>query len=847
MLTRVFAPIGGGKKDYLLSRVREGCEKGERVFLIVPEQATAEYEEAVVSLCGARCNDFVEVTNFSRLPNVVLRSIGDLARRSLSEEEKKLILFECLTQNAAALPDLVLRGSAGSLDELCAELDEMRLCGLDLAAVQKLAASDTVAPALRRKLEQVALLLSSFQAAIDGRFDDADSEEARLAKTLARHPYFQDAVVIVDGFWDLTAPQEALLFRFLQQAKEVFVSFAARRGDHALFSLPLRCARHVLRLAKEAQCPVQNVVLEEKEDPSAPAFLKNHLLHVEKAWEGVPEGVELVACGDCFDQANAVARDVMRLLQKGAKMREIAVLSRTPENEECTAIALEERGIRCFWERRAPLEKCPAAKTVLLGAAIALRDRREETVRAYLQSAVFSCPEEERFLLEEYAATWQIGGNVWLSEDAFTQNPEGYGPLTARAAQTLDKVNRAKHTVFLPLRRLATGLAAGTNEEKIMALIAFLRDAGTEEIVFREIDARKNEGDFEEAGALLRSWNTVLERLSALARTLGEETSDDAHFLDLLRVALSGSLPGAIPPGQDRVFLGQVGFARPEDVRHVILTDLNAGVFPRADRTDGLFLLSEREALTDMGYRLETGEAAGDRETFLFYLTCALAKDSLTFYYCTDDKSGAGAAGLSLFGKRVLSLFPALSPRLSDADAAPQTKADAFSYFASLDPADPCAAELFAFYRQDPVWTQKALSLQAGRAFMKNTPYLKEEKPYRGRDVNMTYSRMNTYLACPFSYFARYRLDLKESGKARFASNLVGSFVHRVMELVLAHFAAEKRSPGEVDDKELAQVNHDACRTALADVVGKADESAAFLAWQSESGIFRFGLRSRFL
>ena len=698
----------------------------------------------------------------------------------------------------------------------------------------RLAESDTLPAMLTRKMAQLALLSSSFQETIRGRFDDASDEETRLAKTLATHPYFQDAVIVIDGFWDFTSPQEQLISRFFRQAKEVMISFVVQRGETALFSLPLRSARRLLRLAGEADCRVKNVVLEEPAEHTPLSFLKNHLMHTGKVFDGAPDGITLTACKDAFDQADAIARDVVRLLQNGAQMRQIAILSRGAENDECLAMALEERGVSTFWEQKRALEKTPVAKTVLLGAAIALRDRREETVRAYLQSAVFACPEEERFLLEEYTAPWRISGEVLLSDKALEQNPEGYGALTARAEKMLEKINRAKTRVFAPLRRLSVGLSAGTNEEKIMALVAFLQEAGTEKLLLDWIESYKEAGDFEEAGALLRTWNTVLERLSALARTLGAQTSTNEHFLDLLRIAFSGALPGAVPPGQDRVFLGQVGFARPEGIRHVLLADLNAGVFPRADRTDTILTLSEREALAYLGYTIDASSTSGDRETFLFYLTCALAKDSLSLYYRGAENGSADNSAMSLFARRVLALFPALETRHSGDLALPQTASDAFSYYASLPVGDPCKEELASFYRDDPDWTQKALTLQSGRAFLQKTPFLQEEKPYRGRDVNMTYSRMNTYLSCPYSYFARYRLDLKESGRAQFASNLVGSFVHRVMELVLAHFAAAHLSPGEVDDKELAEVNRDACRTALKDIVGIADESATFLARQME-------------
>lgn len=48
--------------------------------------------------------------------------------------------------------------------------------------------------------------------------------------------------------------------------------------------------------------------------------------------------------------------------------------------------------------------------------------------------------------------------------------------------------------------------------------------------------------------------------------------------------------------------------------------------------------------------------------------------------------------------------------------------------------------------------------------------------------VRLTPSRMDTYTYCPFSYFGRYVLGLKNSNKATFARPEIGTFVHALLE-----------------------------------------------------------------
>ena len=95
MLHRIFGQVGSGKKERLLGAVSAAYEAGKRILVLVPEQATAGYERDVVSLLGNRAGERVEVTNFSRLPDLVLRAFGGLGEVSLGDTEKKILFFSC--------------------------------------------------------------------------------------------------------------------------------------------------------------------------------------------------------------------------------------------------------------------------------------------------------------------------------------------------------------------------------------------------------------------------------------------------------------------------------------------------------------------------------------------------------------------------------------------------------------------------------------------------------------------------------------------------------------------------------------------------------------------------------
>ncbi len=822
MFYRVFGAIGSGKKEVLLNLAKKAYQNGEKVFWIVPEQASAGYERLLTQELGPGVSTLVEVCNFSRLSNVVLRSYGKLAQRSVTEEEKKLLLFRTLSEKKDALRHFSFRRDPESVDAIYHELEEARLAGLDADALRDLIRQDFLQEDLKEKLVELYWVQESFDKAIQEKFSDPLEEEMRLAGILQEYNFFSGSTVLLDGFWDFTAPQEALIRRFLSQAKTVAISFVGTKKETVLFEKTLRCARRLLRFAREAGVEVEDITVEEEPDASPLGFLKAHMADGIGTFRGEVKALSLTSCPTPSDQASFVAETILKKVKEGARWKDFAILSRTNGDQERMILTLQEAGIPVFAEEKKSLETSPLATTLLLGTRIASLYAKEDVVREYLKCGLILSPQEDLFLLEKYIATWSLSGRALLDGKDFVMNPEGYFALDSVQTQELERVNAAKKHVFDPLRRLSFALSAGTNEEKVTSLVSFLVEIGAEKLLHDQISASQKKGRFEEAGELVRMWNCVLERLSGIGRTCGQKEDTAEGFFALLTLALSGDLPGSVPPGQDQVLLSQLSFARPEEAKYVFLTDLNAGVFPEIPAKGTLFSEEDREALSDCGYLFSFGDRAQNEELFYFYLATGFAKSEFFLSYLTGSDGQGGQGSLSVFGKRVKSLFPDLKEReYRKENAMPRTRHDAFSYLLShAGKEDALSRKLVEYFSETKEDRARLLSALSGKVYGGDHAFLSEEKPYENRDISMTYSRLETYSRCRFSYFSRYLLEARAQGKARFGANITGSFVHRVLETVLALLREEKRQLKDLTASELAARNMRACAAAVSEIMG---------------------------
>lgn len=816
MLKRVMAPEGSGKTTFLLETLLERAKEKANIFVIVPEQTTADTERAVLKLCGAQSNDFIEITNFSRLSNLVLRSHGGIARRFLSKTDQKLLLASCGQALAGSFSALSVRNLGDFAEETQSALRELRLAGIGKEELAALADGAELEPELKKKLADLHLLQNSYRASLRGRFDDPDEEAEHLAKLLENIPFFRDSYIFIDSFWDFTAPELQILAQMLRQAREVMITFCCEKGENPLFTKGKNAARAVLGLARKYQIPTEDFYPAFPEKENEITFLKKNLLHPAASFAGEDGSVELYACKNRFEEAQFVADKIARLVSQGAKWREIAVLSRSGDEDRLFGFLFDQYGIPHFSEERHVLAESAPAETVLRAVQLATGDLRGENVRQYLKNAILPISEEERFLLKKYATTWNLSGKIWLDGKDFVMNPDGYQLPDRESARELAAVNAAKHKVFDPLRALSLALAAGKTEEKAAAVISFLSQTGAEEHILKEVAEKKARGEWEEAGKIARNWNQILERLGSLVRVAGEQELENEAFSALLALALSGEEGGAVPPGQDIVMLGALPFTRQSGTKYIFITGFNSGSFPPEKNGAGLLTEREKEELGKLGYAFSAGVEAQMEEYFLFYLGLSFASEKLYLSYSTGGEDDAGDA-LSVIGKRVQKLLPHLQPTFFDAAATvPKTRESAFRYLcANPEKERADIAFLTEYFKNTEPYRKRLLQVLSGKAFLQGEFSLQKYLPYEGKDVNMTYSRLETYSKCRFAYFAQYLLEAKPLEKAEFGFNRVGSFVHEVMEKMLLRLSAEGKKLTALKKEELRAMNEEICREVL--------------------------------
>lgn len=784
MLHLIYGKAGSGKTTLLLQKMKETADGGGSCLLMVPEQQVLESERMICELGISAI--LAEVTSFRRLCNSIFRTYGGLCYRYIGKGARKLLCRKAISQLSPVL-SFGKKGGAddlGRVEQITSAITEMTLYNLTPAKLSETA--PLLGGALRNKVEDLAAIATLYHHMLHHDYNDPAEDLTRAAELLAGNDYFADKTVFLDSFAGYTPQQADFLRPLLQQAKEVYVTIPCLPGgDDWLFCKPAAAERMILEIAESAGCPmVREAMLTDNCRATTPdlAYLATHLWESEGG-ESAPsaDSIELLECADLFEEADAVAARVKGLVQEGARYSEIAIIARSADRYDgILDSALERYGIPYYTSRRREIATMPEIRLVLAALAVAAYDWQTEDVIAYLRTYLTDLTPDECDPVEEYAYLWKIRGKRWRDEIEWNMNPRGFAEeFTDQDQEKIDRLNALRARFVPPLAVFCEAFEQRPTVRSIsQALYRFLVDLHIPEKLEASAEANRLRGDRVLADTQLQVWNCLMDALDQLVCISGDETVDPALYAKLLSLLLKDSDIGTIPSGQDQVTVGSANLLRGSGIRHAFLIGVSEGVFPSRDGAKGYFDDRERAELAEHQLTLaEGGQSLIHDELYYFYTAACFPSSSLTVTY-------TAAEGASMAVRALTELFPDLTARQPAAWNAADWVAtrDSALLYGLTHPNDPVGRELLALLRDEVSVAGKIRAAEEGIGVdeCRMSPQLMER--IIPRRLELTPSRLERYVNCPYSYFCRYVLNLAEPKSGEFQSNDVGTFVHKILE-----------------------------------------------------------------
>ena len=754
-------------RDEILRRisrdVKEG--KGNRI-LLVPELVSHEMERQLCTSAGDTASRYAEVLSFTRLTRRVCEYMGCGTMEALDKGGRVVAMAAAARQLHSRLKAYAaVETKPEFLTGLIEAVDEFKRCCI--SAEDLMAAAKSTEGSLAQKLEELSLLLESYDAlCAQGKRDPRDQENL-LLEQMELGDFGENHVFYIDGFPDFTRQHLAILEHLIRTAPNVTIAINCDSVASSMLAFEKAgdTAAQIVRCAKHAGVEIQIERIAPKESPMK--VLREHLYQGPISDGELKNQIRVFHAETVDQECLAAAEQIQDLVRSGARYRDITVVcADLPGYQNMVRLAFHRCGIPEYLSGTEDILQKSVISTVLSAMDAALGGFEQRNVLRYLRSVLSPVEPDLCDFVENYAIIWGVRGKKWLEE--WKNHPDGLsGIWDADSENLISEIELARRMAMEPLDRLAKSFDnARSMKAQVEGLYDFLEEIQLEErldLLAQEMDEL---GDNRSAQILNQLWEILVGALEQLYDVLGNSHWDAETFTRLFQLLLSQYDVGTIPPVLDAVQVGAVSAQRLHQQKHLIVLGAQEGNLPGYSGSVGILTDQERVALRELGVPLTGGNLEGIQAEFaeIYGVFCGAA-ESVTVYTSGSQPS---------FVYRRLARMAGGEETLQvDLTTAKGNAFDAGAYLARWN--DREKAERLGL---EEAYDQ----VLAGRDYDLGAMNRENVRSLYGRTLTLSASQIDRQAECRLSYFLKYGLRAKERKEAAVDPAEFGTYVHAVLE-----------------------------------------------------------------
>ncbi len=799
MLTFLLGRSGVGKTEYILKEIEKHVSKGERAYLLVPEQQVYISECMLADLPPHSALCF-EVISFSRLCEITASRLGGISERMTGTGVRELIMWQTLRELSPALKKYKgIKTDAALTSMMLSLIDELHASSVSAEDCEKTAekCADT---SLSDKLSDISAIYSDFERNIYDRIGDsataAENKLRTLSIMLRGNTLFEDCSFYIDSFTSFTGEEHEILESIISQAKNTTIAFTYERGSKAPhFESTSDTVKRLTRFANERGIESQNLKLEvyKRGTSLELSVLEKDLWSfsvTNKNRTDIPEDrrgdIEMSVCANEYEEIWLAGLNILREHERGVGFSEIALICREPDTRKGIIDAVfEQLGIPYFISERTDLSTTAPARLLLSALRCIAHNFNTVDVMTLLKTGLLNISSEDSDLFEDYVRTWNISGSMFI-QSAWSMNPDGYtAEMSERGKCILDSANRVRAELIPPLAELKNefSLNKGNTLSNCRSLHSYLEKISLSSNLSSYAENSLLSGDIKSAGEILRLYDYIISSITDIAAFLGDTEMNAEELATALEIMLKNTDIGSVPAMSDYVTVGSAATLRVENIRTAILVGLSEGEFPKNYSDSGILTEKDKKIMESIGLVLTSREdSLTSDELFHAYRAMTLPKEKLILSTCRQSVSGR-AKNPSSAWNRVKFLFPYIKEKSFDLSL--------IRALASKDgtnmPESAVASD------------ENELGLSENIAEI--DPFY--VRMLFGDKLNLSKSRISAFAECPYKFWCEYIIGLRESKLSTVSYADSGTIIHYILERVINKLKQDDGSLDYISEEDL--------------------------------------------
>ena len=754
-------------RDEILNRISRDVrsKKGNRI-LLVPELITHETERRLCYTAGDTASRYAEVLSFTRLSRRVTDDLGHGMIECLDNGGRVVAMAAAARQLSSRLKAYAaVETKPEFLTEIIDAVDEFKRCCITPQVLAD--ASMESEGSLAQKLEELALLMESYDALCSRGKRDPRDQMSVLLELLEEGSFAENHVFYIDGFPDFTRQNQAIIEHFIQYSPNVTISLNcdSPQTNQLAFEKAADTARQILQFAEKAGITYRIEYIEPK--PSALEALRQGL-YQGPIQDGILSGlISAYSADSAYQSCLHAAQQVLDLVRNGCRYRDITLV--------CTDMMVYQPLVDLVFHRfHIPLYRAgtedilqkTVITTVLSALDAAISGFDQKSVFRYLRSALSPLDADTCDMLENYAVIWGIRGGKWVQE--WTLHPDGLsGEWDEKSKYQLKLLNAARELVISPIQKLSQDFRKTTvMRDQVHAIYNFFENVHLDSRLSSMAEDLELAGDNRNAQILNQLWEILLSALEQLYDVLGDTIWEPEHFSRLFQLLLSQYDVGTIPPVLDAVQMGPVSAMRCHEQKHLIILGAEEGNFPGYSGSSGILTDQERVALRKLGVPLTGGAMEGIQAEFAEIYGVICGATETVRVYCPAEQPSF------LFRRMAQMAGGTENIRTSMGFA----MADAYETAAFLAGANAGSSAVSMGLSEEFREARQKREYELGNVERKSI-----QKLY-GKTLRLSASQVDRQAECRLSYFLKYGLRAKERKEAAVDPAEFGTYVHAVLE-----------------------------------------------------------------
>lgn len=824
----IFGNSGSGKSDYLFTSVLEQAkaEPDKNFLVLVPEQFTMQTQRELVARQENHAIMNVDVLSFARLAYRVFDELGKLNLVILEETGKNLVLRKVAEQKK---PELKVLGSnmnkMGYVSEVKSLISELTQYNITPEHLEHFLEEETLGEALRIKMQDILTMYLGFAEYMEGKYITAEEVLALLCDVAEESKMLQDSVIVFDEFTGFTPIQNRLMQKLMQITDEMIVSvtmdtredFYHSRGIHELFAMSKKTVASLLKMAEELHLEIKDpVVLPNGEERRYKAaqdlfFMEQNLFRMGYSGpkgEQKAEHISVTGLKNPREELKFAAREITHLVrEQGFFYKDIAVVTGdVAQYANYVPEIFEQYQIPFFIDQTKNILFHPFIECIRAVLEVIEYDFSYESIFRFLRSGLASeiAGETESCILtetdvdelENYVLAKGIRGKSrWKQPWTFV--------MSNHTVLDMERLNQVRLSIYQSFAPLLEAFKNGNVRTQTYELYCFLRRYRMEEKLKEREHFFLEQGNLTKAKEYEQIYKIVMDLLDKVTALLGDDVMSVREYSDILDAGFEAAKVGVIPPGNDKIIIGDIERTRLNHIRVLFFVGVNDGVVPKSGGAGGIISQFEREKMTE--HDLELAPGAREKvfiQKFYLYLNMTKPSDLLYVTFARVNSDGKALRRSYLIGT-LLKMFPQMqvqelpetisTDEILTPESAKQFFIEGIQNLKEQDGQQENRMRWEAWYALASWYLSSEEYEQETRKLMRAAYQFHTDDPIShavtgalyGSVLENSVTRLERFVACAFSHYLTYGLQLRERELQEFASVDMGNIYHDVLE----HFA----------------------------------------------------------